>query len=641
MEEALRAAAAAAAAAVQMQEETGDEVPVASESEAQEEINEAELAASEAAAQAETADEEEPATIEAEAQAETDDEQPTTTEAEAQTEKDEDEPTTTEAEAQAETDKFELPLDGETEASVEEDVEWEIVGKPRSAQPIFGKFKEWDGGEHAPEASEEDEEEVAGASQADGMIEQEGVTGSATSSTNSVALDHEDDGQSSTSTGIDEGEDEEVGEEVEDAPVIASTDQVTAEAECVITLLQQDPAIITASLSPTISSSEPVVVSSPNTEDPLSHASVEEAVPDKLPNTSTDKIWPALPPIKTQDDFIARKPEVRSAEQVAASSRGILSYAAAAAVPANISTPIKLAYLQGVNKAIASKPLNSSSNGSPAASSPPTDTESIVQLPLQEVLIEKADEVSEVPDEHVKSPQATPKKTFVRYAAQRREAEQVAQLAAAVAAAVEATQASPRDNADTEPIVTETPQTVSTPKKKRRSGAAQRKARKAKKLAAAGVELSSSRDADVELTDDSATSAEGLQSPESVASEADGETVVSPVIEDTQPADTGNTTQEVVTDSMPEESSTSQPSESANHPEPVPVEEKDHALKPTKKARKNRTNAQRRAAKERAKQAASEPFVRVRVDIDVMCLAWVVAAIFACCIVAGVAGWFI
>lgn len=630
MEEALRAAAAAAA--VQMQEEMDEGVPVASEAEAQEKTSE-----------------EEPATIEAEAQAETDDELPTTTEAEAQTEKDEDEPTTTEAEAQAETDKIELSLDGETEASVEEDVEWEIVGKPRSAQPIFGKFKEWDGGEHAPEASEEDEEEVAGASQADGMIEQEGVTGSATSSTNSVALDHEDDGQSSTSTGIDEGEDEEVGEEVEDAPVIASTDQVTAEAECVITLLQQDPAIITASLSPTISSSEPVVVSSPNTEDPLSHASVEEAVPDKLPNTSTDKIWPALPPIKTQDDFIARKPEVRSAEQVAASSRGILSYAAAAAVPANISTPIKLAYLQGVNKAIASKPLNSSSNGSPAASSPPTDTESIVQLPLrasvqeplQEVLIKKADEVSEVPDEHVKYPQATPKKTFVRYAAQRREAEQVAQLAAAVAAAVEATQASPRDNADTEPIVTETPQTVSTPKKKRRSGAAQRKARKAKKLAAAGVELSSSRDADVELTDDSATSAEGLQSPESVASEADGETVVSPVIEDTQPEDTGNTTQEVLTDSMPEESSTSQPSESANHPEPVPVEEKDHALKPTKKARKNRTNAQRRAAKERAKQAASEPFVRVRVDIDVMCLAWVVAAIFACCIVAGVAGWFI
>jgi len=595
MEEALRAAAAAAT--VQMQEETDEEVPVASESEAQ---------------------------------ADTDEEAPTTTE----------------AEAQAETDKDEPALDGETEASGEEDFEWEILGKPRSPRPIFGKFKECDGGEHAPEASDEQEEEEAGASQADGMPEQEGATGSATSSTNSVVMDQDGtEDQSSTSTGIDEDEEE---EEVEVAPVAASTDQATAEAECVITLLQQDPAIITASLSPTNSLSEPVVVSSPDTEDPQSPASVEEAVPGELPNTSTDEIWPALPPIETRDDFIARTPEVRSAEQVAAtSSRGILSYAAAAAAPANPSALIKLACLQGINKATASKHVTLSPNGSPAALSPPTGVESTAQLPLQkplqEVLIKKTDELSEVPDEPVKSSQATPKKTFVRYAAQRREAEQAAQEAAAVAAAVEATQASSRDDAGTASIVVETPQTVSTPKKKRLSGAAQRKARKAKKVAAADVELSSSRDADVELTDDSATGAEGLQlSPELVASEAEGETAVFPVTEDTEPADTGNITQEVLTDPKPEESSTPQPLESTNHAEPAPVEEKVHVLKPTKKARKNRTNAQRRTAKERAMEAALEPTLRIRgMDNNAVCLAWVVVAMFAVCTAASVAGWFV
>ena len=594
MEEAL--CAAAAAATVQMQEETDEEVPVASESEAQ---------------------------------ANTDEEAPTTTE----------------AEAQAETDKDEPALDGETEASGEEDFEWEIVGKPRSPRPIFGKFKECDGGEHAPEASDEQEEEEVGVSQADGIPEQAGATGSATSSTNSVVMDQDGtEDQLSTSTGIDEGEER---EEVEVAPVAASTDQTTAEAECVITLLQQDPAIITASLSPTNSLSEPVVVSSPDTEDPQSPASVEKAVPGELPNTSADEIWPALPPIETRDNFIARKPEVQSAEQVAAtSSRGILSYAAAAAVPANPSTPIKSACLQGINKATASKHVTLSPNGSPAALLPPIGVESIAQLPLQkplqEVLIKKTEELSEVPDEPVKSSQATPTKAFVRYAAQRRNAEQAAQEAAAVAAAVKATQASSRDDAGTGSIFAETPQTVSTPKKKRRSGAAQRKARKAKKLAAAGLELSSSRDADVVLTDDSATRAEGLQpSPESVASEAEGETVVSPVTENIEPADNGNTIQEALTDPAPDQSSTPQPLEPANHPEPAPIEEEVPALKPAKKTRKSRTNAQRRAAKERAKQIASEPFVQARVDIDVMCLASVVVAIFACCIVAGAAGWFI
>jgi hypothetical protein len=141
----------------------------------------------------------------------------------------------------------------------------------------------------------------------------------------------------------------------------------------------------------------------------------------------------------------------------------------------------------------------------------------------------------------------------------------------------------------------------------------------------------------------SAYPAEDLQpSPESVASEAEDETAVSSVTKNTEPAETSNTTQEVLTDSTPEESSTPQSLESANQPEPAPTAEEVPTLKPAKKARKNRTNAQRRAAKERAKAAALEPSVRIRgMDVDAVCLAWVVVAMFVVCTAAGVAGWFI
>lgn len=100
--------------------------------------------------------------------------------------------------------------------------------------------------------------------------------------------------------------------------------------------------------------------------------------------------------------------------------------------------------------------------------------------------------------------------------------------------------------------------------------------------------------------------------------------------------------QEVLTDPTPEEASTPQPLESAKHSDPASVEEEVPAPKPAKKGRKNRTNAQRRAAKERAKQAALEPSVRTQgMGVNALCLVWVVVAIFAGCTVAGVAGWFI
>jgi hypothetical protein len=590
--------------------------------------------------------------------------------AQLQEEIDEGLPVATEAEAQAETDEQAPALDGVTEANGEEDAEWQTVGNSRSSRPIFGKFKEWDGGDHAPEASEEEEkEEGPEVSQVNETIEEEDVAGSATASTDSVVLDQEEEGQPSTSTGIDGGEENEVEEEeVEGAPVNAPTEQLTALAKCVMALLQQDPAIITASLSPTNSSSEPVDVSPPDTEGTQSPAAAkEEAAIVEPPNASTDKTWPALPAADPWDDFIARIPEVWSAEQVAAATAatksspasppGKLSYAAVAAVPVSLPTPVKpmslptavkSSSLQGVNKASASTPSTLPPNGSPAASSPPTGTESTAQLslqvPLQEVLNKKTDEVSEVLDEPVKPSQEAPKKIFVRYGARRRETERAAEEAAAAAAAAAAAvaQASPQD-ADTESIVTETSQTVAVPKKKRSSGAAQRKARKAKKVAAAGVESSSSQEADVELTDESETGAESLQPPpESVASEAGDETIVSSVIETPESADAGNTAQEVLTDPTPEDSSTPQSLESADHPETAPVEEEVPALESAKKARKNRTNAQRRAAKERAKAAALGPSVRIRgMVITAQCLAWVVVAIFVVCTAAGVASWFI
>ena len=64
-----------------------------------------------------------------------------------------------EGEAQAETHEEEPASDDGAEANSEENVEWQIVGKPRSPRPTFGRFKKWDGGAHAPEASEEGEEE--------------------------------------------------------------------------------------------------------------------------------------------------------------------------------------------------------------------------------------------------------------------------------------------------------------------------------------------------------------------------------------------------------------------------------------------------------------------------------------------------
>jgi hypothetical protein len=129
---------------------------------------------------------------------------------------------------------------------------------------------------------------------------------------------------------------------------------------------------------------------------------------------------------------------------------------------------------------------------------------------------------------------------------------------------------------------------------------------------------------------------------QNVASEAGDETIVSSVIETPESADAGNTAQEVLTDPTPEDSSTPQSLESADHPETAPVEEEVPALESAKKARKNRTNAQRRAAKERAKAAALGPSVRIRgMVITAQCLAWVVVAIFVVCTAAGVASWFI
>jgi hypothetical protein len=135
---------------------------------------------------------------------------------------DEEESAASETKAQAKADEEMLASDGDTEVNGKEDAKWQIVGKPRSPQPIFGKFKEWDGGVHAPEASEEEEEEEGpGASQIDGMIEQEDVKGSATASTNGGVMGQDEmEEPSNTSTGIDGSEEE----EVEDAPVNASTE---------------------------------------------------------------------------------------------------------------------------------------------------------------------------------------------------------------------------------------------------------------------------------------------------------------------------------------------------------------------------------------------------------------------------------
>lgn len=367
------------------------------------------------------------------------------------------------AEVQAETDEDEPASDGETEASGEEDAEWQTVGK----------FQDCGEGGHVPEANEEEEEEEGpGASQVDEMIEEENVAGSATPSTNKVVLDQDEmeDAQSTTSTGIFEGEEE----EIEVALATDSTDQLTTEAKRVITLSQLDPTIINATLPPTKTLFEPMHESSQNTEGPQSPASVQEqAVPVEMPNTSTYEIWPALPAIETWNDFIARKPEVWSAEQVAAAAAvskpspisppGILSYATAAAVPASPSIPVKSSSSQGVNIVTASAPSTLSPKESRAASSSPKGTGSTA-LPLQEVFNKKTDEVSEVSEQSVEDSQAVPKKTFVRHAAGRREAERVAQEAAAAAAAA---QASPQD-ADTESIVTKTSQAISVPKKKRR-----------------------------------------------------------------------------------------------------------------------------------------------------------------------------
>ena len=227
-----------------------------------------------------------------------------------------------EGEAQAETHEEEPASDDGAEANSEENVEWQIVGKPRSPRPTFGRFKKWDGGAHAPEASEEgEEEEGPEAGQVGETIGEEDVEGSATASTNDEALDQEEEGQSSTSIGIVEGQEEEVEEEgIEDAPPVAAfTNELTAEPECVTSLLQQDPAIITASLSPTNSSSEPVNMSPQHTEGTQSPASAEEKDGmDELPKTSKEDMWPALPTIETWDDFIAQIPEVWSAEQIAA-----------------------------------------------------------------------------------------------------------------------------------------------------------------------------------------------------------------------------------------------------------------------------------------------------------------------------------
>ncbi|OSS47207.1 hypothetical protein B5807_09785 [Epicoccum nigrum] len=621
----------------------------------------------------------------------------------------------------AEADEGESASKGEIEASGEEDAVWQTVGKPKSLQPLFGKSEEWDEGNHASEASEEEEEEEErpGRSQVAETIEEEGVDRSTTASTNDAMLDQENNEQelSNTSIGIEDAE----GEKIQAEPVYASADQLTAEAKHIIALSQLDPAIITASLSPIQTSSEPTNMSPTDIEDPQSPTSVDEkGIMVELPSIIIDDEWPAFPAAETWDHFIARMPEVWSAEQVAAAAAaaaassytfppGILSYAAVAAVPASPST---------YEKATAYTPSTPSPKESRAASSPPHSTK-LTTLPRREVFGKTEDELAMTPDEPVKHSQAAPKETFVRYATQRREAGKAAQEAATATAAEEAAQVSPQDG-NTGSTATETSQIVSVPKKQRRSGAAQRKAQKAKKAAAAEAESSSSsQDGDFKMADDASTGTEGIQelmmvdsadesSPWEVAATDPGATTAPPSdsglqssaspaeitgrqksitdffkkaskvveqenlkmavqpedlqthqarftlepepkksksaksLEDTESTEVDEPTLEVLTDLRPEESPTPRSLESAEHLEPAPPEEEVPAVKPAKKAMKNRINAQRRAAKKRAREDALEPSVRIRgMDVNAVCLAWVVAAVFAGCTVAGMVSWFI
>ncbi|KAG9199421.1 hypothetical protein G6514_008486 [Epicoccum nigrum] len=593
----------------------------------------------------------------------------------------------------AEADEGESASYGETEASGEEYAGWQTVGKPKSPQPLLGKSEEWDKRDHASDASEEgeeEEEEKPGQSQVDETIEEEGVDRSTTASTNDSVLDQENDEQelSNTSIGIEDAE----REKVQAQPVYASADQLTGEAKHIIALSQLDLAIITATLSPIQTSSEPTNMSPTDIEDPQSPASVDEkAIMVELPSIIIDDEWPALPAAETWDDFIARTPEVWSAEQVAAAAEaaaassptfppGILSYAAVAVVPSSPST---------YKNATAYTPSTSSPKESCAASSPPNNTKSTA-MPRHEVFSKTDDELAMTPDEPVKR------------------AEKVAQEAATATAAAEAAQVLPQDG-ETESTVTEISQIISVPKKQRRSGAAQRKAQKAKKAAAAEAESSlSSQDGDSKMADDASTGAEGFQEPmmvdsadESlpweVAATDPGATTAPPSdsglqqksitnffkkaskvveqenlmmgvqpedlqtppahftlepeaeesksatsLEDTESTEVDELNLEVLTNLTPEGSPTPRSLESAEHLEPEPPNEGVPALKPAKKARKNRANAQRRAAKKRAKEAAPEPSVRIRgMDVDAVCLAWVVAAIFAGCTVAGMVSWFI